>query len=105
MESQSTPRSTRPQRVLACTLCSQRKVKCDRTFPCANCVKAGVQCIPAALIPRQRKRRFPERELIDRLQRYEDLLSQNNINFERVGEPSPAGPGSPAKSETVYEPK
>lgn len=25
----------------ACTLCTQRKVKCDRNSPCANCIKVG----------------------------------------------------------------
>lgn len=70
------------QRVLACTLCQQRKVKCDRRFPCANCVKAQAQCIPAVLTRPQRKRRFPERALLDRLRSYEDLLTQNNIAFE-----------------------
>jgi hypothetical protein len=29
-----------------------------------------------------RKRRFPERELLDRLRKYEDLLRQNNVKFE-----------------------
>lgn len=38
--------------------------------------------MPATLLPRQRRRRFPERELLDRLRRYEDLLRQNNISFE-----------------------
>ena len=97
----------RPQRVLACTLCSQRKVKCDRKFPCANCTKVGAQCIPAALVPRQRKRRFPERELLDRLQRYEGLLRQHDVKFEPIHEPDKQlseDPGSPSqKSETVYE--
>ena len=63
-------------------MCQQRKVRCDRTFPCANCVKAKAQCIPANLLPRRRKRRFPERELLDRLRRYETLLRQNDIEFD-----------------------
>ncbi|KAH7066025.1 hypothetical protein FB567DRAFT_532512 [Paraphoma chrysanthemicola] len=62
--------AAKPQRVLACILCQQRKVKCDRKFPCAVCTKAGVQCISAAIAPRQRRRRFPERELLDRLRDY-----------------------------------
>lgn len=100
----------RPQRVLACTLCSQRKVKCDRSFPCANCTKAGARCVPTSLLPRQRKRRLPERELLDKLQRYEGLLRQNNISFEGKGEaekPLPTESGSPGTqhSETVYEAK
>lgn len=73
----------KPQRVLACVLCQQRKVKCDRKFPCQNCTRAGVQCVPTAA-PRQRRRRFPERELLDRLAYYEDLLRKNNIKFETL---------------------
>lgn len=73
--------SSKSQRVLACVLCQQRKVKCDRRFPCANCTKHNVQCVPATQA-RRRRRRFPERELLDRLQRYEDLLRQNHVRFE-----------------------
>jgi hypothetical protein len=72
----------KPQRVLACILCQQRKIKCDRKSPCAGCTKAGAQCIPASLVPRQRRRRFPERELLDRLRHYEELLRQHQIGFE-----------------------
>ncbi|KAE8384571.1 hypothetical protein BDV23DRAFT_189091 [Aspergillus alliaceus] len=72
---------TRPPRVLACMLCQQRKVRCDREFPCANCIRADVQCVPCTG-PRQRRRRFPERELLERLRRYESLLRENNIKFE-----------------------
>ncbi|GIC90226.1 uncharacterized protein Aud_006658 [Aspergillus udagawae] len=82
---QGSPRSplrveTRPTRVLACVLCQQRKVRCDRGFPCANCVRAQAQCVPATQV--RRRRRFPERELLERLRRYEDLLRQNNIQFQ-----------------------
>ncbi|GFF25949.1 hypothetical protein IFM58399_01228 [Aspergillus lentulus] len=81
----SSPRSSlratnRPTRVLACVLCQQRKVKCDRRFPCANCVRAQVQCVPATQV--RRRRRFPERELLESVRRYEDLLRQNNIQFQ-----------------------
>lgn len=73
----------KPQRVLGCRLCSQRKKKCDRSFPCSNCVRAGAQCVPVGtLAPRQRRRRFPERDLLERLRHYESLLRQNNINYE-----------------------
>ncbi|KAF1847689.1 uncharacterized protein K460DRAFT_384014 [Cucurbitaria berberidis CBS 394.84] len=63
-------------------MCQQRKVKCDRKFPCANCIKSGTQCVSPALASRQRRRRFPERELLDRLRYYEDLLRKHNISFE-----------------------
>lgn len=75
-------RLSKPRRVLACVLCQQRKVKCDRKFPCANCMKSNTQCIPARLTQPQRRRRFPERELLERLRRYEDLLRQNGIAYE-----------------------
>ncbi|KAF2756371.1 putative C6 transcription factor [Pseudovirgaria hyperparasitica] len=76
--------SPKRQRVLACVLCQQRKVKCDRIFPCSNCSKAGVQCVPSSLTRPQRKRRFPERELLDRLRHYENLLRRNGISFEPI---------------------
>lgn len=70
------------QRVLACVSCQQRKIKCDRHFPCAHCLRAGISCVPAALVSRQRRRRFPERDLLQRLRHYEDLLRQNNVGFQ-----------------------
>ncbi|KAH7133751.1 fungal-specific transcription factor domain-containing protein [Dactylonectria macrodidyma] len=72
-----------PKRLLACVLCHQRKVKCERKFPCSNCIKSGAQCVPTTVVPRQpRRRRFPERALLDRLRKYEDLLRKNNVSFE-----------------------
>ena len=78
----SSASSSKTKRVLACAICQQRKVKCDRNFPCANCIRSGVQCVGPPLAPRQRKRRFPERHLLDRLRHYEELLRQNRIEFE-----------------------
>lgn len=72
----------RSQRVLACVLCQQRKIKCDRRFPCANCVKGKAVCVPATQNTRQRRRRFPERDLLERIRHYESLLRQNNVAFE-----------------------
>ncbi|KAK4154910.1 C6 zinc finger domain protein [Chaetomidium leptoderma] len=85
-----TDNPAKPQRVLACLLCQQRKVKCDRKFPCANCVRIGaqVQCVPATLAPRQRRRRFPERELLARIRHYEALLHQHNVPFEPLHPPA-----------------
>jgi hypothetical protein len=85
--------SSKPPRVLACVLCQQRKVKCDRKYPCANCIKARTPCVPATHVSRPRRRRFPERELLDRVRKYEDLLRQNDIKFEPLhGFPSGTEP-------------
>lgn len=80
--------STKPRRVLACILCQQRKVKCDRQFPCNNCRRTGSQCVPAGQLPRERRRRFAERDLLNRLRNYENLLRQNSIDFEPLHPPS-----------------
>ncbi|KKK11847.1 hypothetical protein AOCH_001019 [Aspergillus ochraceoroseus] len=86
--------AARSPRVLACILCQQRKVKCNRKFPCTNCVKSKAQCVPADQVPRRRKRRFPEKELLDRLRQYETLLRQNDIQFEPLHK-DPTGDNEP----------
>lgn len=74
------PKIVSANRVLACVLCKQRRVKCSRSFPCSNCTRAGVQCVQPTV--QQRRRRFAERGLLDRLHHYEDLLRQNHVTFE-----------------------
>jgi hypothetical protein len=85
------------QRVLACQLCQQRKVKCDRKYPCANCTRAGTPCVPATVVPRQRRRRFPEHELLTRIRHYETLLRQHNVPFDPLHPPA----ASTAATETT----
>ena len=77
----SAAKRSKPRRVLACTVCQQRKLRCDRKQPCSNCTKLRLQCIPATQVT-ARKRRFPERELLERLRNYEKLLRKNNVAFE-----------------------
>ena len=117
------------QRVLACVLCQQRKIKCkiplpshhpppipttihylplrhsyvttgSRKFPCVNCIKSRTQCVPAS--QRQRRRRFSERALLERLRKYEDLLRQNNIIFETLNK-DPAGEKESLNAESSYD--
>lgn len=92
----------KPQRVLACVLCSQRKVKCDRRLPCSNCVKFRAECVPATITKRQRRRRLPERErdLSDKVRQYEDLLRENNIAFDSVAV-EPSGDNEPSNEENA----
>ena len=80
--SRPAPSTMKSHRILACVQCQHRKIKCNREFPCSHCIKTGVECVPGNLAPRQRRRRFAERELLDRLRHYEDLLNQHNIEFE-----------------------
>ncbi|OAL39066.1 hypothetical protein AYO20_01817 [Fonsecaea nubica] len=43
---------------------------------------AKVQCVPSPLLKRRLRRRPPQRELLERIAKYEDLLRQNNVKFE-----------------------
>ncbi|KFA63977.1 hypothetical protein S40285_05724 [Stachybotrys chlorohalonatus IBT 40285] len=71
----------------SCVLCQQRKVRCDKNKPCANCVKAGVECrVVPPQPPRRRKRRLQEKDLIERLKKYESLLSENGVKFDAIGQ-------------------
>ncbi|KIY02442.1 uncharacterized protein Z520_02581 [Fonsecaea multimorphosa CBS 102226] len=90
----SSSQALKPGRVLACVLCSQRKVKCDRIFPCANCVRSRAQCVPSSQVQRARTRRIPQRILLERLRTYEDLLRQNNVAFEPLHKDSAREQGS-----------
>ncbi|OOF91978.1 hypothetical protein ASPCADRAFT_176596 [Aspergillus carbonarius ITEM 5010] len=67
---------------LACSLCSRRKVKCDKGDPCSNCHKAGAKCLYEAPTPTRPRKRAADEELLTRIARYEDLLREHNIDFE-----------------------
>ncbi|KAF2157034.1 hypothetical protein K461DRAFT_283833 [Myriangium duriaei CBS 260.36] len=94
-----TGNAAKSPRVLSCVSCQQRKVKCERKRPCTNCVKAGTQCVAAALAPRQRRRRFAERDLLDRIRQYEALLRRHSISFD------PLHPSGPEKVTFTHNPK
>ncbi|EAW10039.1 transcription factor domain protein [Aspergillus clavatus NRRL 1] len=89
--------STKQTKVMACIFCQQRKIRCDREFPCVNCMRAWVPCVPAAG-PRPRRRRFPERELLERVRRYEALLREHHIPFDPL-HPSSVEVPSPGTNE------
>ncbi|PNY27117.1 transcriptional regulatory protein [Tolypocladium capitatum] len=94
----------RHARVLACVLCQHRKIKCDRSFPCSNCLKANVPCTPSTPAP-ARKRRRPNQDLQERLARCEELLKQyaggSGLADQQGHSPSPS---PPVTSEVKPEP-
>ncbi|KAI4169341.1 MAG: hypothetical protein LQ348_007287 [Seirophora lacunosa] len=109
-----------PDRTLqpnACVICQRRKVKCDRTDPCLNCVKHRVQCeYRAPAPPRRRKRQSPDPQLHAKVRRYEQILQQHGVrvddldrsrrpdkSFERAS--SLAGATSDSGIETKYGPE
>ena len=67
------------QTLASCTLCRRRKVRCDRSVPCANCTRAGADCVPSipSQAPRGRqggRKRRPDGELLERIARLEALV-------------------------------
>ncbi|TLS28477.1 hypothetical protein PpBr36_01294 [Pyricularia pennisetigena] len=71
----------------SCVLCQKRKVRCDKTKPCSNCVKAGVECHVEPPLPPNRSRgakKTLQRDLINRLKRYESLLAQHGVAFDAM---------------------
>ncbi|KAM0251635.1 hypothetical protein ACHAQJ_008095 [Trichoderma viride] len=100
-----TPFSQQPvksQRILACVLCHQRKIKCNRKFPCNNCIKAQSHCERATLAPRRRRRKIPPPDLVDQLRVYESLLRTNNIKFDHLRKYQIPGNGSPVVEDADY---
>ena len=66
----------------SCVLCQQRKVRCDRQKPCANCVKAQVECkVVPPQPPRRRKKKLVERDYAEQVKRIKTALSRAGINY------------------------
>ncbi|KAF4967224.1 hypothetical protein FSARC_5203 [Fusarium sarcochroum] len=56
LEPEHEPKATEK---LACDNCRQRKVKCDRVFPCSHCLKTKVYCtFPSGQKPRVKRQRI-----------------------------------------------
>ncbi|CAG9982174.1 unnamed protein product [Clonostachys byssicola] len=70
--------SRQGKKVLACVSCQRRKKRCDRNNPCSNCVltkQLGINCTASQPAP-HRKRRRKNQEMVERLERCEELLRQ-----------------------------
>lgn len=85
----------------SCTLCSQRKVRCDVKRPCNTCARSGraAHCQsprPIGLAARVRDAKAHELALIRRLRYCESLLTAHGIPFPAPEEPlsDEAGPGN-----------
>jgi len=69
----------------SCTICRQRKVRCDKQKRCSNCAKAGVECVYTVPVrPRCRRgiEKSPEQELLRRLKQYEFLLRKHGVRLD-----------------------
>lgn len=75
MDTSSPPRHSR-----SCTLCRQRKVKCDRQQPCCHCTRANLECIyppgPGRAPKRPRNSSAFHAQVVDKLQSLEKVIKQ-----------------------------
>ena len=60
----------------SCKGCYERKVRCDRAKPCANCIKCDIPCIYPTKDKDARPKVHTIQTISDRLERLEDLLSR-----------------------------
>ncbi|EPS43041.1 hypothetical protein H072_2977 [Dactylellina haptotyla CBS 200.50] len=85
-----------------CVVCKNRKVKCDRQMPCATCAKLNVECQYVEPGPRKKRKSSSKHEnLVQRLNRYEELLKQVESNVKLLDgvdvPPPPASQSSGTK--------
>jgi len=79
----------------SCVTCRRRKVRCNKKDPCANCVRAGIQCIfPAPGRAPRKSRKPPDAELLARLRRLEGVVHSLGAHVDDDGIVSPAITGS-----------
>jgi hypothetical protein len=78
----------------ACTICVQRKVKCDKRQPCLSCLKSRLQCEYRTPPPPQRRKRKtdnPNPALLDVLRSHEAALRSAGIPFESFDDRNEGG--------------
>lgn len=81
-----------PTAILACEGCKQRKIRCDRAYPCAACRSSGRTCVAVVRprLPRGRKggRKETAGELKARINRLENLVQSLSDSLPaQAGEP------------------
>lgn len=83
---------------LACQACQRKKIKCDRLFPCGQCTRSALHCVPSTRKPRARHagKRAVDSELRNRISKLESLVE--SLSGE-VG----AGDGTPGSEDEADE--
>ncbi|KAK4940915.1 hypothetical protein LTR10_019069 [Elasticomyces elasticus] len=79
----------------SCVTCRRRKVRCNKKNPCANCTRAGIECIfPAPGRAPRKSRKPPDAELLARLRRLEGVVHSLGASVDDNGIVSPVVTGS-----------
>ncbi len=79
----------------SCVTCRRRKVRCNKENPCANCVRAGIECVfPAPGRAPRKSKKAPDAELLARLRRLEGVVHSLGAQVDDNGLVSPSITGS-----------
>lgn len=87
---------------LACQACQRKKIKCDRFFPCGQCSRSNLHCVPSTRKPRAKHtgKRALDSELRNRISKLENLVE--SLNGDVAGTTSHAD--SPDQDAVAVEP-
>jgi hypothetical protein len=89
-------RATRQQPV-SCRSCRSRKLRCNREFPCSNCVSRGVTCeLENAVRPPPGPPSSLESELLERVRKLERLAESQKVVQNEIVTPHPSQ-GTPVR--------
>ncbi|KAL2820172.1 hypothetical protein BDW59DRAFT_181534 [Aspergillus cavernicola] len=82
-----------PRPLRSCILCRQRKIKCDRQQPCANCDRVESQCVYPAGPGRapKRPRKAVEARLLAQLSKLETVVKRMEGQATQSASASPSG--------------
>src|SRR5882757_5176421 len=79
----------------SCVTCRRRKVRCNKENPCANCVRAGIECVfPGPGRAPRKSKKPPDAELLARLRRLEGVVHSLGAQVDDNGIVSPTITGS-----------
>lgn len=97
----SSPARSRVTRGHSCSVCYQRKVKCDGKRPCATCVKTGRASDCKNTRSKDGVAAQANLELLGRLKRYEALLVERGVPLD--GQPGRPDTAATAASTSTME--
>ncbi|KAI0599973.1 fungal-specific transcription factor domain-containing protein [Biscogniauxia sp. FL1348] len=93
--------------IRSCTLCRQRKVKCDRQHPCSGCSRAGSSCVypPGPGRAAKKPRKTLDTQLMGRLSKLENIIKRLQTQTDgQVPEPGHERPDAAAYAEASVAP-
>ena len=87
-----------PQQPLSCTHCRQRKIKCDKKYPCSQCSRSNLSCVFPERARHPKKKTATSKatndELMRRLGRMEELIEKMKVDGKDVNRKKSVEDGS-----------